>query len=424
MVVGIGLYSMVWLAVVSRFVDSSTPRTSLASTDTTPFVLQRTPPHLNTSPTPPSLIRAIPDDQAMHDVRGFGLATKSSPTSNPNLSLVDGVKASRTNDKEGPKPFLLDGDNDGLHSVVAPDTTNTPQPPRDSPSTPAQRIPKIIHQSWKSADHIPSKFVQWMQSWRTHHPTWTYVFWDDSDNLDLFEEHYSKYAPVARRVSKIQLADMSRYALLHRYGGLYVDGDFEALQPMDDLTDLPLFLSFEPLVHSVLLEGASAPVLCNAILASMAGHPFWLEVLDNILDAFNSPGGARQDPVSLTGPRMVQHTMSQHAKAASAATTTPGIILLDEEYFYPEVAYWNLDNLSRKCTHVKSHPPIVQEACAWLNEYPTGRYTNKTHAVHHWQCTWCRGDDTTSYVSLHDIFPNQDTRRPHQMHVPRTPVRI
>ncbi|RHZ02947.1 hypothetical protein DYB35_008045, partial [Aphanomyces astaci] len=148
-------------------------------------------------------------------------------------------------------------------------------------------------------------------------------------------------------------------------------------------------------------------VLCNAILASIPGHPFWLEVLDNILATFD--GSNHQDPVSLTGPRMVQHTMTNHDQAG-ANLNQYGIVLLDEEYFYPEVAYWNMDNLRRKCTQNQSQS--VQQACAWLSEFPNGRYTNNTHAVHHWQCTWCRGDDTASYVSLQDIFPNQDIRRP------------
>ncbi|ETV74351.1 hypothetical protein H257_10944 [Aphanomyces astaci] len=268
-------------------------------------------------------------------------------------------------------------------------------------------IPKLIHQSWKTANHIPSKFTPWMQSWRVHNPTWSYMFWDDADNLNLFETHYPKYASVARQVGKIHLADMTRYALLHHYGGVYADGDFESLKPFDDLMHMDLFLSFEPLVHSVLLEGATSPVLCNAILASIPGHPFWLEVLDNILATFD--GGNHQDPVSLTGPRMVQHTMTNHDRAG-ANWNQYGIVLLDEEYFYPEVAYWNMDNLRRKCTQNQSQS--VQQACAWLSEFPNGRYTNNTHAVHHWQCTWCRGDDTASYVSLQDIFPNQDIRRP------------
>ncbi|RHZ02948.1 hypothetical protein DYB35_008046 [Aphanomyces astaci] len=273
-------------------------------------------------------------------------------------------------------------------------------------------IPKLIHQSWKTANHIPSKFSPWMQSWRVHNPTWSYMFWDDADNLNLFETHYPKYASVARQVGKIHLADMTRYALLHHYGGVYADGDFESLKPFDDLVHMDLFLSFEPLVHSVLLEGATSPVLCNAILASIPGHPFWLEVLDNILATFEG-GGDNRDPVSLTGPRMVHRSVQKYSSQQPPPSRS--ITLLDEEYFYPEVAYWNFANLNRRCenaTDLELQLPIIQEACASLKQFPKGRYTNNTHAVHRWQCTWCRGDDTLFYVTLRDIFPDKVILRP------------
>ncbi|KAF0686924.1 hypothetical protein As57867_021203, partial [Aphanomyces stellatus] len=97
-------------------------------------------------------------------------------------------------------------------------------PPHTSPIT------RLIHQSWKTADAIPSKFVPWMQSWRARNPTWDYMFWDDVDNLQLFKTYFPEYYPMATQLSKISLADMARYAMLYHYGGVYADADFECLQ--------------------------------------------------------------------------------------------------------------------------------------------------------------------------------------------------
>ncbi|KAF0728293.1 hypothetical protein Ae201684P_007933 [Aphanomyces euteiches] len=274
----------------------------------------------------------------------------------------------------------------------------------DNQST-SQKIPRLIHQSWKNIDYIPDKFEPWMHSWRVKNPTFDYMFWDDDDNLKLFEVHFPQYYPMARQLRKIHLADMTRYALLYRYGGVYADLDFESLASFEDLLHYDLFLSYEPFVHSVLLEGASEPVLCNAILASRPGHPFWIEVLDRIKTMFETSDD--RDPVSLTGPRMVQGTVSaRHGNLTDIA-------LLSEEYFYPDVAYWNMGNLENNCKHMKDKPQSVKDACAWLQKYPMGRKTNNTHAVHHWQCTWCRGDNTNSYLALDDIFPRQVVYRPH-----------
>ncbi|EQC37580.1 hypothetical protein SDRG_05176 [Saprolegnia diclina VS20] len=244
-----------------------------------------------------------------------------------------------------------------------------------------------------------------MRSWVQHHPTWRYVFWDDDANLALFARHYPQYYAAASSVGKIHLADMARYALLHRFGGVYVDCDFESTLPLDDLINEDLFLSTEPFVHAVLLERADDAILCNAVLASRRGHPFWLEVLDAILVKFQA-GGAKQDPVSLTGPRLVEavfHNFDAH-RAGARVTVFP------EEYFYPEIAYWNLGRLLQLCRDRLD--PLGRKACNWLRDHPKGLHTTKTHAVHHWQCTWCRGDVGQAVMSLRAIFPDVTIHRP------------
>ncbi|RHY63162.1 hypothetical protein DYB26_009039 [Aphanomyces astaci] len=409
-VLGIACYSTVWLVRLGRFELTTN---QLQPTVPRPLLLSPVVSVANGSaseddavtPLTTSRIFRSSVDSSKYDA----IDTTASPTSN-GVHQASVVPSATEVELNATQQHSAHATSKTRNELGLADSDPVVPPPAKAPhkfESSSSEIPKIIHQSWKSADRIPSKFVPWMQSWRVHNPTWSYMFWDDVDNLNLFEIHYPKYASVARQVGKIHLADMTRYALLHHYGGVYADGDFESLKPFDDLMHMDLFLSFEPLAHSVLLEGATSPVLCNAILASIPGHPFWLEVLDNILATFD--GGNHQDPVSLTGPRMVQHTMTNHDRAG-ANLNQYGIVLLDEEYFYPEVAYWNMDNLRRKCTQNQSQS--VQQACAWLSEFPNGRYTNNTHAVHHWQCTWCRGDDTASYVSLQDIFPNQDIRRP------------
>ena len=59
----------------------------------------------------------------------------------------------------------------------------------------------------------------------------------------------------------------------------------ELLQPLGPLLEAScarhnatILMGQEPLAHSVLLE-AKPRQTCNAVLASAAGHPFWLWVL-------------------------------------------------------------------------------------------------------------------------------------------------
>ncbi|KAG9401542.1 hypothetical protein AC1031_009409 [Aphanomyces cochlioides] len=260
-------------------------------------------------------------------------------------------------------------------------------------------IPKIIHQSWKTAERIPSKFVPWMQSWQRFHPSWTYMFWDDDDNIKLFQVHFPQYLSVATAMSKIELADMARVALLYLYGGVYVDSDFECLRAFDDLRHLSLFLSAEPRVHAILLESLETPRLWNAILASQPRHPFWIAILDAIQANFNAYRDT-SDPIALTGPGAFDPTYADWPDKDS-------VVVLPEEYFYPEFSAWLVPNMTATCESSK-HIPAVASACTWLNQHPQGHKTSNTHAVHRWQCTWCgRGSKANeSFTTLADAAPN------------------
>ncbi|DAZ94760.1 TPA: hypothetical protein N0F65_011576 [Lagenidium giganteum] len=266
-------------------------------------------------------------------------------------------------------------------------------------------IPRILHQSWKTADKIPARFESWMRTWRTHNPNWTYVFWDDADNLAIFERIFPQYADVARGVNKIALSDMARYALLYEFGGLYADADFECTKPFAALAKTnELFLSSEPLAHTVLLENSTSLALCNALMASRPRHPFWLRVLDSIAAKFRDPETNLNDPVALTGPRIVKQTYF----AEFENDTT--VRVYAQEYFYPEIARWNIGNMRKHCDNPTD--AATRNACEWLDKYPEGEFTNNTHAVHRWQCTWCNGDRSDEYVTLDDIFPSDRVYRP------------
>ena len=49
-------------------------------------------------------------------------------------------------------------------------------------------IPKVIHQTWKSAE-LEQPFKSFQASWRLHHPEWEYRFWTDQDLDVLVQTH-------------------------------------------------------------------------------------------------------------------------------------------------------------------------------------------------------------------------------------------
>lgn len=108
-------------------------------------------------------------------------------------------------------------------------------------------IPRVIHQVWVHKP-MPDEVRRWIETWDVRHPGWTHVLWRDDDlrwldNVALFD-HADAY--VADHAVGQMKADVARYEILAKFGGVYVDCDFECRYPIDDLVDVPAFAVRQP----------------------------------------------------------------------------------------------------------------------------------------------------------------------------------
>uniref|UniRef100_A0A7S1ZRA7 Alpha 1,4-glycosyltransferase domain-containing protein n=2 Tax=Ditylum brightwellii TaxID=49249 RepID=A0A7S1ZRA7_9STRA len=100
----------------------------------------------------------------------------------------------------------------------------------------ATRIPKIIHQSYKSLETLPKEWADTPSRWKKLHPSYEYKFWSDDDNRNLIKNHYPWFletydsypAPISR-------ADAARYFAVMHYGGIYADMDVLPIRTVDPL---------------------------------------------------------------------------------------------------------------------------------------------------------------------------------------------
>ena len=93
-------------------------------------------------------------------------------------------------------------------------------------------IPKIIHQTWKNSS-LPDNIRSYTNRVKRLHPQWDYVLWTDEENEKLVRTHYPAYLHTYKTFPKnIIRADIIRYLILHRHGGLYLDLDYEMLKPL------------------------------------------------------------------------------------------------------------------------------------------------------------------------------------------------
>ena len=181
-------------------------------------------------------------------------------------------------------------------------------------------IPKIIHQIWKEIDEpLPEHFRLFGETWKAHHPTWKYEFWDN-DRLDNFIRGYHpQYWDTYQSFQyDIQRLDAIRYLILDKIGGMYVDFDVECLRPHDALiSGKTCCFSMEPEKHR--LHYNKTVLFNNALMASVPEHPFMKKIIETVFSCIPQT-----------------EKFSKEQKNLKVLTTTGPFMLVDLYEKYPD----------------------------------------------------------------------------------------
>ena len=129
-------------------------------------------------------------------------------------------------------------------------------------------IPKKIHQIWLGEKSIPRICKKWMNSWKDLNPQWEYKLWDEKNIKELNVEDLNVYS---KKFNPGYRSDILRYVILKKFGGMYVDTDFECLK------SLPTNILQYKFIAGTMF--GNNPCIGNSILMSA---PNFL-LLDNIL---------------------------------------------------------------------------------------------------------------------------------------------
>lgn len=100
-------------------------------------------------------------------------------------------------------------------------------------------IPKTIHQIWLGPKKRPARL---MDSWAAMHPEWEHRVWTEAD-IPSDMVNRDKLEQIEEWAGK---ADILRYEVLLRHGGVYCDADSLCVKRMDDwLLERECFAVFE-----------------------------------------------------------------------------------------------------------------------------------------------------------------------------------
>ncbi|GAA5918848.1 hypothetical protein JCM1841_002770 [Sporobolomyces salmonicolor] len=223
-------------------------------------------------------------------VSGGDSAGGVAPGSNSQLAGGKGAKAmvSSEDSEENVNEFLNGLEQRGwLGNTTATDDS----PQKGDGRLPGPRIPKIIHATWKT-DVLPERWEKVRQGCIDMHPDYEFKLWSDAASRAFIEEYYPWFLSTFDGYQyPIQRADVIRYFVLHRFGGVYMDLDIGCRRKIDPL------LYFEVVVPATIPVGVS-----NDLMFSEKGHPFMNLVINNLITFDHTYGTNYPTVMFSTGP--------------------------------------------------------------------------------------------------------------------------
>src|SRR5215218_7638574 len=96
-------------------------------------------------------------------------------------------------------------------------------------------ISRVFHQIWLGGKPLPPQFKKFADKWLELNPGWTMEWWTD-DRVKAGEDivNRKEFEAADKMAAK---SDILRYELVWKHGGIYIDTDFEPLQPIEELLD-------------------------------------------------------------------------------------------------------------------------------------------------------------------------------------------
>jgi mannosyltransferase OCH1-like enzyme len=205
-------------------------------------------------------------------------------------------------------------------------------------------IPKVLHQTWKTKA-LPAEFSRFRKSWEVNHPEWDLRLYDDAACRRFVVDEYPDLLEVYDSLStNIERADVFRYLVVHRHGGVYADLDMECYRSIEPLlTGRSCVFGIEATFGEPLrkrLNYRRPYQVANCIFAAVSGHPFLQLLLDRIQPA---RGGDFPDDLveDTTGPRFLTRVFQEMRDEFPDVTLLPQIHWTPPKD-YPNRFPWNV----------------------------------------------------------------------------------
>ena len=147
-------------------------------------------------------------------------------------------------------------------------------------------IPKIIHQTWRNEKSIVDAYKECVKTVKQKHPGYSYRFYNNEQCRDVVKQDFREFLDAYDSMTPVEKADLFRYLVVYRDGGIYLDIDCYCVANFDNLIDGAEFVAgYE--------QGWKERALFRYTqwaFAAKAGHPVLIEAANRCKkNHLNSP---------------------------------------------------------------------------------------------------------------------------------------
>ncbi len=261
--------------------------------------------------------------------------------------------------------------------------------PSVAQSAQTPKIPKIIHQIWLGPKSPPDYFWEYRESWKKYHPDFEYCFWTDKEVSELEFDLKDLYMRTPNWGEK---SDILRAELLDRFGGLYIDVDFECLKSFAELNYKYDFYTGLESPHDG-DSSSSAPhvTISDALIGSSPNHPIiktWKKKIRSNWDEYEA-----KYPDSLK--RVLLRTFYPFGRAVISKLHDPERvnIVFPATYFFPLTFSEISKGRIKKMNFFKRQARQILTAFNMRKPVPFVEIQPETMAIHYWGHSWVKSHE-------------------------------
>ena len=236
--------------------------------------------------------------------------------------------------------------------------------------------PKLVHLQWRDRRGLPPLQKRLYDKWTSLFPEAEVRLWTDDDMMQLVRNEYAWYLPTYLNFSlNIMRVDAARLVIMHRYGGLYADLDYEPMVNFWNVLppDRPAVVG-SPWLDMELHQ--------NSLMSSPPNHPYWVEAMRLSMERIRA-----RDVLDVAGPRLIDDSKVRFEQTGTKLAVLPchNFNRFPERFVGAENIYWYKGRM-RSSKHTPRELYAKWKDCGDLED------SRCLFGIHHGTSVWWKNE--------------------------------